>query len=68
MAKCPRGHRSEPKRSRQARAPLRNPRNRIQWAEGVVPTPHGNIRVKWELRNGKCHVEYEAPPEISVTV
>jgi len=40
----------------------------LQWAEGTVPTPHGNIRVKWELRNGKCHVEYEAPPEISVTV
>lgn len=40
----------------------------LLWAEGTVPTPHGNISVKWEMRDGKCHIEYEAPPEISVVV
>lgn len=37
----------------------------LQWAEGTVPKPYGNIGVKWELHDGKCHVEYEAPQEIS---
>jgi hypothetical protein len=40
----------------------------LLWAEGTVPTPHGNISVNWEMRGGKCHVEYEAPSEISVVV
>lgn len=38
----------------------------LLWAEGVVPTPHGDISVRWELRDGKCHLEYDAPPEVSV--
>ena len=40
----------------------------LLWAEGTVPTPYGNICVRWEMRDGKCHVEYESPPEISVTL
>jgi len=38
----------------------------LLWAEGTVPTPYGNIHVRWERRNGKCHLEYEAPSEVSV--
>ena len=36
------------------------------WAEGVVPTPHGDIRVRWEMRYGKLFLDYEVPPGISV--
>jgi len=36
--------------------------------EGTVPTPYGNICVQWELRDGKSHVDYEAPREIPVTL
>lgn len=38
----------------------------LQWAEGRVPTPHGDICVKWEMRNGTCCVAYDAPPGITV--
>ena len=38
----------------------------LLWAEGVVPTPHGDIKVRWEMRNGKLFLDYEAPPGVSV--
>jgi len=38
----------------------------LLWAEGTVPTPRGNIHLRWENRDGKIHLDYEAPSEISV--
>lgn len=37
-------------------------------AEGTVPTPHGDIHVRWELKNGKIRLEYDAPEEIRVQI
>ena len=32
-------------------------------AEGAVPTPYGNIRVKWTVKDGKIDVKVAAPKE-----
>jgi hypothetical protein len=35
----------------------------LQWARGVVPTPHGPIRVQWRLVRGRPVVSVTAPKE-----
>jgi alpha-L-rhamnosidase len=38
----------------------------LEWAEGTVPTPMGDISVKWRLVGGKPKLEYEVPEGIKV--
>ena len=34
----------------------------LTWASGVVPTPHGDVSVSWQLDEaGKMNIEYSAP-------
>ncbi len=33
----------------------------LDWAEGVVPSPKGDIPVRWEKKNGKYHLEVTIP-------
>ena len=40
----------------------------LLWAEGTVPTPMGDLFVKWQLIDGKPRVEYQAPKGVSVSV
>lgn len=38
----------------------------LEWAEGTVPTPLGDISVKWRMVNGKLKLEYKVPDGIKV--
>jgi len=38
----------------------------LEWAEGTVPTPRGDISVKWRLVDGKPKLEYQVPNNIKV--
>ncbi|OGD21649.1 MAG: hypothetical protein A2W03_17065 [Candidatus Aminicenantes bacterium RBG_16_63_16] len=38
----------------------------LGWAEGTVPTPKGEIEVKWRLIKGKPKIEYSVPSGIKV--
>jgi hypothetical protein len=38
----------------------------LEWAEGTVPTPLGEISVKWRLVGGQPKVEYRVPDGIKV--
>ena len=38
----------------------------LEWAEGSVPTPHGDIKVSWRMENGVPKLEYQVPPGIKV--
>ncbi len=41
----------------------------LQWAEGVVPTPHGPITVSWKItESGQVDVQYDAPEGCTVEV
>jgi hypothetical protein len=33
----------------------------LEWAEGDVPTPHGNVHVRWEHVGGKLHLTFSTP-------
>ena len=41
-------------------------RGGLDWAEGTVPTPHGDIRVAWRMVNGEPKLEYAVPHGIHV--
>ena len=34
----------------------------LTFAHGLVPTPHGSIRVSWKLRDGRFHADLLIPP------
>ena len=36
---------------------------RLTHASGTVPTPHGDIYVKWQLLDGAIHLHVDCPPE-----
>ena len=38
----------------------------LQWAEGVFPTPLGEIAVKAFRKNGEAVAEYSAPASIQI--
>ena len=38
----------------------------LDWAEGTVPAPQGDIHVKWRRVDGKLQVEYQVPVGIKV--
>jgi alpha-L-rhamnosidase len=39
----------------------------LSWAEGVVPTPHGNIRVRWKRgADGVIEDDIEVPRGVTV--
>lgn len=38
----------------------------LQWAEGVIPTPQGKLFVRAENKDGKMHLEYDAPSGVQV--
>jgi hypothetical protein len=38
----------------------------LDWAEGTVPTPHGDITVAWRKVGGEPKLEYQVPPGIKV--
>jgi hypothetical protein len=41
----------------------------LQWARGVVPTPHGPVSVAWHIDgDGKFQIEYHAPAGCEVEV
>ena len=40
----------------------------LQWAAGVVPTPHGPVSVEWEWINGQLHLEYSVPDGVEAVV
>ena len=40
--------------------------NDLNWAEGVVATPHGPLEVKWEISGRKLQVEVNAPLGVEV--
>lgn len=40
--------------------------NGLNWAEGVVATPHGPLEVKWEISGRKLQVEVNAPLRVEV--
>ena len=40
----------------------------LSWAEGVVPTPHGGISVKWASSPAGFAIAIEAPPDTTGTV
>lgn len=40
----------------------------LRWAEGVVPTPHGGISVKWASSQAGFAIAIEAPRGTSGTV
>lgn len=33
----------------------------LEWAEGTIPTPRGDIRVSWKIVNGKLDLKYQVP-------
>lgn len=39
-----------------------------QWAEGVVPTPRGEVRVSWTLTDGQFELEASVPAGVPATV
>jgi hypothetical protein len=41
-------------------------RGRLQWAEGTIPTPSGEIHVSWKLDGGKLKLDYRVPAGIKV--
>ncbi len=38
----------------------------LSWATGVYPHPAGPISVKWEIKEGRLLLDYEAPPGVTV--
>jgi alpha-L-rhamnosidase len=38
----------------------------LTWARGVVPTPHGDVRVEWELRQGAVETRIRAPDGVEI--
>jgi hypothetical protein len=38
----------------------------LEWAEGTVPTPRGEISVKWRMAGGKPRLEYTVPDGVKV--
>jgi hypothetical protein len=38
----------------------------LEWAEGTVPTPLGDVSVKWRLVNGQPQLEYKVPDGIKM--
>jgi hypothetical protein len=34
----------------------------VAWARGIVPTPHGPLRVSWRMEGGKPVISVKAPP------
>jgi hypothetical protein len=38
----------------------------LQWAEGTIPTPRGEIRVSWKMVKGKIDLTYRVPEEVKV--
>lgn len=40
----------------------------LQWAAGVVPTPHGPVSIEWEWINGQLHLEYSVPDGVEAVV
>ena len=49
-----------------AKVELRHGEAGLAWCEGTVPTPHGNLDVRWSTENGRrtCHVT--APRAIEI--
>jgi hypothetical protein len=41
----------------------------LSWAEGLVPTPHGGIRVRWQRPEpGRCRLEVGIPEGVTAHV
>ena len=40
----------------------------LLWAEGTVPTPLGDLHVRWDLKDGKPAVRFQAPEGMRVTL
>jgi hypothetical protein len=40
----------------------------VRWAHGVMPTPHGELRVGWQRRGRRLEMEVVAPPALRVSV
>jgi len=38
----------------------------LEWAEGTIPTPRGEIRVSWKMINGKMDLTYQVPEGVKV--
>ncbi len=38
----------------------------LQWAEGTVPTPRGDVSVRWELRDGRIDLTVDAPDGMQI--
>jgi len=38
----------------------------LLWAEGVVPLPDGDLKLRWEIRDRKIVLDYDAPAGVSV--
>ena len=36
----------------------------LQWADGYVPTPHGDVRVRWSRQEDALEIEIDLPPAI----
>ena len=41
--------------------------NGLNWADGVVATPHGPLEVKWEIVGRKLKIEVNAPAGVEVS-
>jgi hypothetical protein len=40
----------------------------LHWARGVVPTPHGEVRVDWEKKDGRLRLNVSVPPGVKAEV
>ena len=40
----------------------------LQWAKGVVPTPHGNVAVFWHVAAGNLNMEVTIPVNTTATI
>jgi hypothetical protein len=40
----------------------------LTWAEGSVPTPHGDVRVRWDIEGEAFHLTASGPDTIPITV
>lgn len=40
----------------------------LEWARGVVPTPHGEINVEWQVVDGRCKTTVRAPTGLKFRV
>lgn len=40
----------------------------LSWAEGTLPTPYGDVKVRAEKKNDKLCIDYEAPQGVNISV